>query len=306
MWSKLKTAGTDFTTGGRFRRRGAKLGVLIAVMMALPGLVAAYNFVQGANNGSLATTTTNSPGADCGFVTEQSSGDSNYLALTSGGLGLTAGTIYQSVSGALTALETGGATGSGYEYLTDQVGFECKYSSGTSVSFDLQVCGYAQTEAASGGAPTCSGTATQVTGADWVVVEISSVAPGSGNPTTTTGTADQECLSSPAPWYSSVVTSGTASTWSTPPDVVYALSTSTPEFQAKGTTTSGGCISAPTSASQTSPLTGTSYTATSGTVMEWIGLDIVDESSTTGLEAGGSPITAGTTLFTLGFTASVT
>jgi hypothetical protein len=33
---------------------------------------------------------------------------------------------------------------------------------------------------------------------------------------------------------------------------------------------------------------------------------LVDESSTTGLEASGSPIVAGTTLFTIGFTASVT
>ena len=307
MWESLKTRATDFTAGGRFKRRGAKLGILIAIMMTLPGLVAAYSFVQGSNQGKLTAITTNSPGADCGFVTLQASGDSNYLTLTSSGSALTTGTIYQAVSGSLNALETGGTsgTGNGYEYLTDQVGFECDYSTGTTVKFNLQVCAYGQGESNSGGTPACTGTASQVTGADWVNVEVTNVAPSSTNPAGTTGTASQECLSTPAPWYSSVANSGTASTWTTPPDYVFALSTSTPEWQALGTTTSGGCIAGPSAASPNSPLSGITYSAASGSVMEWIGLDIVDESSSTGLEVSGSPIASGATLFTLGFTASV-
>ncbi len=283
----------------RRARRGAKLGIVVAILMALPGLVAGYNFVTGANSGSLTVGTTNQPGADCGFVDNQASGDANFIAFTSGGSSLTSGTIYQTVTGALSAVETGGTGGSGFEYLTDQLAFECKYSTGTSVTFNIQVCGYGQTVSG----VTCSGTVVQVTGADWAVVEVTNALPSSANPTT--ATTSQECESSPVPWYSSV-TANSANTWTTKPDYVYSLSSTAPEWLATGTTTTGGCIAGPSTAGTTSPLTSMSYSAASGTPMEYVGVDLVDESSTTGLEASGSPIVAGTTLFTIGFTASVT
>lgn len=52
MWTKLKTSATDFSATGRYRRRGAKIGLLIAVMMALPGLVAASTYTSASLSGN--------------------------------------------------------------------------------------------------------------------------------------------------------------------------------------------------------------------------------------------------------------
>ena len=139
MWESLKTRATDFTAGGRFKRRGAKLGILIAIMMTLPGLVAATSFISvpTASN-SLTSTESGQPSASCGFKAAGST-DTAYVPTLSGtpdGNGLIA-----TATVTVNVLEATGT--SGYEYLEGEIVWACDStpSSVTSISAAITISG---------------------------------------------------------------------------------------------------------------------------------------------------------------------
>ncbi len=139
MWESLKTRATDFTGSGRYRRRGAKLGLLIAVLITLPGLVAATAYVTGASSGSTNAKVTNVATISCGFST---------TASTDTGIFTTSATsaLSGSVTTSFNAIETGGTGGSGYEYLVDELALGCEnIPTSTILTLDVQICGYDMT-----------------------------------------------------------------------------------------------------------------------------------------------------------------
>ena len=262
----------------RKTRRGAKLGIVIAILLALPGLVAGTAYVTGASSGSITTASANSV-ATCGWVAEQGANDNTYLT---GITGLSA-TPSATLSVTLQAITTGGATGSGsgYEYLVDEAAFECTSLPAGTNTVSFVVCGNSQTLSAGA----CSGTASTISNADWVALELSTVAPAyATNPVKSS--PSQECETTPAPLYSSVATTTTASTWSPVPDYIYNDAQTTPGFLGTGTTTTGGCI-----AGAALPAT---MPVTVSTPVVYVSFIVVDESAS-GLSG------VGTDIFTLGF-----
>jgi hypothetical protein len=202
MWESLKTRATDFTAGGRFKRRGAKLGILIAIMVTLPGLVAATSFISGSGSGTLTATPSAVTGAECGFdLGDSSILDTNYITLVSGGSSEfgTSG-IYSAVTLDVKALELGS---SGYEYLDGEIDFACVSTPATGTTTV---------------ALTLSGSGTS--GASIAVIDFEKIAesatvpaylycaPGADAPTAgtaytgtcpTTGTAQTACDTTPVP-----------------------------------------------------------------------------------------------------------
>jgi len=118
-----------------------------------------------------------------------------------------------------------------------------------------------------------------------VALELSTVAPAyATNPVKSS--PSQECETTPAPLYSSVATTTTASTWSPVPDYIYNDAQTTPGFLGTGTTTTGGCI-----AGAALPAT---MPVTVSTPVVYVSFIVVDESAS-GLSG------VGTDIFTLGF-----
>lgn len=279
MWNKVKTTGLSLVGGSPVRRRGAKMGVLIALLAVVPGLVAGTAYVTGASSGSITVPAANSQ-ATCGWIAEQGAADNGYLV---GITGLSA-TPTAALPVTLKAVTTGGATGSGsgYEYLVDEAGFECTSLPSGSNTVSFVVCGNGQTLTA--GTLTCAGSATAVGGADFVVMELSNTAPNyATNPTQ--ATPSQECKTTPAPLYSTE-TAATASSWTVVPDYDFNAVTNT--WLATGTGNGGACI-----AGAAAP---TALPVTVNTVVVYVSIIIVDESLTTGLTG------LGTDTFTLGYT----
>ena len=190
MWGSLKTRAMDFTAGGRFRRRGAKLGILIAIMVTLPGLVAATAYVTGANSGSLTTGTAASAAVSCGFWENGTGFDSGYFSSVPSGITTFSGTnapLGGSLTATLTQLEVGS---SGYQYMMNEFVFGCVSTPASPYSTSITI-----TLSSSSG----------ITGASWVVMEVNTTSaltsttgwPNAGvNPTT--GTA---CETTPANLY---------------------------------------------------------------------------------------------------------
>ena len=149
MWESLKTRATDFTAGGRFRRRGAKLGILIAIMMTLPGLVAATDFVNvPSSSQTLTGSPTGSPGVDCGFNVGTST--DTYVSLATGGTKNSAGNLYTTVTANVKTLEA--TTSTGYEYLEGELFFACYNTpSVTSISATISISGNGVTNLPTGG-----------------------------------------------------------------------------------------------------------------------------------------------------------
>ena len=173
MWESLKTRATDFTAGGRFKRRGAKLGILIAIMMTLPGLVAATAYVSGSNTGTLTSATTNTASANCGWwkdtnLDAEVAATAITTTFTSGGSAVpTAGTVTVTAN----AVEVGST---GYEYLVDELVFGCLSTPAAPATTSITVT---------------VGSAT-VTGASVAVIQLTSSEPDAAvNPTATGGAA---------------------------------------------------------------------------------------------------------------------
>lgn len=109
--------------GEKTRRRGARVGVLIALMAAVPGLVAGTAFISGGSGGTLAGTPT--IGASwCGFAESPNILDSAYLGSITLGTRIGTGTpaIYSSITFAPVNLPTGAG---GYEYLDGEFLLGC-------------------------------------------------------------------------------------------------------------------------------------------------------------------------------------
>jgi hypothetical protein len=161
--------------GSPSRRRGARLGLLIALLAILPGLVSATIYTTTTAAGTAKANFSNQGTATCGWV--QGPG---YNVIGSGGaLGYISAAPALPAAGSapipsttvtLYSYETGF---SGYQYMVGEVALECT------------------TQAASGlnGTVTIS-SGSQVTGADWVSMSISTVAPTTGTNPTAGATCD--------------------------------------------------------------------------------------------------------------------
>ncbi len=149
MWESLRTRATDFTAGGRFRRRGAKLGILIAIMMTLPGLVAATDFVNVPSSSQpLTGAPTGTPGVDCGFNVGTST--DAYVTLVAGGTKNAAGNLFTTVTANVKTLEATSSTG--YEYLEGELFYACYNTpSVTSISATITISGNGVSNLPTGG-----------------------------------------------------------------------------------------------------------------------------------------------------------
>lgn len=122
----------------RPRRKGARLGVFVALLAIVPGLVAGTAYLSGGSGGKLAGTP--SLGSEwCGWVKSTNVLDSAYLgSITTGSeIGTGSPAIWGSVTFAPVALPTGAT---GYEYLDGEFDLACTGtpSTGTlTVSVDL-------------------------------------------------------------------------------------------------------------------------------------------------------------------------
>lgn len=196
MWERIKSGTTDFTTGGRLRRRGAKLGLLIAVMVTLPGLVAATEYISGSSSGTLTSGTANVQGAVCGWWKDTNIDSMMTASSISGTYSLGGSVAPTSGTISVTANVVDSAT---YEYLIDEIVWGCEDTPATgtiSVSF----------------ATLSSAT---VTGATQAVVMYTTVEPDAAqNPTTTGGTACAGSLYLPAATATTNIAATSAYTWS--------------------------------------------------------------------------------------------
>lgn len=165
---------------GSTRRRGAKLGIIIALLAVLPGLVAGTAYISGSSSGNLTAGTTNVAGAVCGWWkdtaidTQVTASSISGIYASGGSVAPTSGTISVTAN----AIES-----TSYEYLVDEIVWGCESTPGAgtiSVSFTI-------------------GSAS-VTGATMAVMELTNVEPDAiVNPTTTTGGA--ACATTPANLY---------------------------------------------------------------------------------------------------------
>ncbi len=142
----------------RKARRGAKLGILIAILMVLPGLVAGTVFLSGISP-TLASSTTPVAETTCGFVTAGSQ-DAAYTGVSSSGTSVASLTISTPEVGS-----------SGYAYFEGEVAMIC--TTGTTVPTAISV----STALASwtGGAVTCSSGTTCPSAApitQWAAYEV--------------------------------------------------------------------------------------------------------------------------------------
>lgn len=189
------------------------LGVALAVM--LPSLVQATVYVLGTSSSTLSAT-----GSVVGFATCTAYALSTADFSIVGGIGSGAGALSSPVSMSLSAYETGGAAGSGYEYLVQEVSVGCyNIPFGTTEYFAIGFCGIGATISApsittsgtvTGASCTAPGTVESAVGADWVALDASvGTILSSGIPSALSCGTDQATDQAVAALDSVVATSGT-------------------------------------------------------------------------------------------------
>lgn len=182
---------------GTGKRRGAKLGILIAIMTIIPGIVAGTSYVSGSATGTLTSATANSASAGCGWWTD--SNIDGFVSAASLGTVFTAGGSAVPTSGTVTVTVTA-LESSTYEYEIDEIVFGCISTPAAPASTSITVT---------------IGSAT-VTGATQAVIELTNAEPDAAqNPTTTSGgSACAGGLYLPATSAAANFAAGNAYTWS--------------------------------------------------------------------------------------------
>ncbi len=179
MWKRGMKHALDVYNGST-RRRGAKLGIIIALLAVLPGLVAGTAYISGSSAGTLTAGTTNVAGAVCGWW-QDAAKDTQVSATSVPGVYASGGSVAPT-SGTI-SVTANVIESTSFEYLVDEFVWGCQDtpSTGTiTVSFTI-------------------GSAS-VTGASMAVMELTNVEPlASQNPTTVTGGAP--CATTPATLY---------------------------------------------------------------------------------------------------------
>ncbi len=104
-------------------RRGAKLGIVIAIMLALPGLVAGTAYISGSSTGTLTGATANVAGAVCGWWKDAAL-DNQVSATAITGTYASGGTVAPT-SGTIT-VTANVIDSANYEYLVDEVVWGCE------------------------------------------------------------------------------------------------------------------------------------------------------------------------------------
>ena len=181
MWKRRVTRAVEIYNG-QTRRRGARLGLLIAVLAVLPGIVAGTSFITSAGNGTNTGAVANQAAITCGFAT-LSTIDSEITTVT----GITS-TISSGASGAqsftLQAVETGGAAGTGYEYEVGEFVFGCFNVPAGTLNVGLQLCGALAasatvtiTGASITGACGAQSTTESLINADWLAMDVTTDLP---------------------------------------------------------------------------------------------------------------------------------
>ncbi len=181
MWKRRVTRAVEIYNG-QTRRRGARLGLLIAVLAVLPGIVAGTSFITSAGNGTNTGAVANQAAITCGFATLATT-DSEITGVT----GIT-GTISSGASGAqsftLQAVETGGAAGTGYEYEVAEFVFGCFNVPAGTLNVGLQLCGALAasatvtiTGASITGACGAQSTTESLINADWLSMDVTTDIP---------------------------------------------------------------------------------------------------------------------------------
>lgn len=277
MWKRGMAKAFDLYSGGSTRRRGAKLGLLVALMAVLPGLVAGTAYITGSASGTGSVQATNQPSISCGF---EATGQTDTGVFSQGGLTTTSPSS-GSISVSFQALETGGLGGLGYEYLVDEFELGCQNmpDSATTV-LQVQLCGLGAAPAATlSQTATCQAPTTiqSVVGADMVALDASTVAPTYGcNPT---GGTSASCTTANTQFCSqnAAVTSGTVGKAFSTDDNVAAKEVPFGVMGAGSATSSAATYEVPTSQSfvpgdlnaattgTLAPATGTPCKPTAGT-----------------------------------------
>lgn len=193
MWTRNRRAALTGIDGGLIRRRGAKIGLAIAILAVIPGLVAGTSFIngQGSTNGTLTGTGT-STAVECGFTTTaaQNPNQDSYVTITGSGTNYGSSGVYSAVSVALNEVPTSGVTG--YQYEDGELNVACYDApSGTTMQPSVATTG--------------------VAGASWAVATIESIAatttapnkaycvPAGTTPASCTGSAsDPSCITATA------------------------------------------------------------------------------------------------------------
>lgn len=176
------------------KRRGARLSILVALMVIIPGLVAASSYVSGTNSGTLTSATSNGLATDCGWWKDTNldgfvSAASLSTTYTSGGAAVPTST---SITVTVTSLES-----STYQYEEDEIVFGCLDTPAAPATTSITVT---------------IGSAT-ITGATQAVLQITSVEPdAAANPTV--GTVCAGSLYPPAATASTSVATADLYTWS--------------------------------------------------------------------------------------------
>jgi hypothetical protein len=137
MFRKRINESLGYLGTNRKTRRGAKLGIVVAILLALPGLVAGVSYVATSGSHTLATTVTGITALNCGFY---------------GPINDTSATPYDGFSGTNGSSMTatfGVVDGSTYEYLIDEAAVGCVNIPANS-NIGLLVTESAVTAAASG------------------------------------------------------------------------------------------------------------------------------------------------------------
>jgi len=171
------------------RRRNLFLVIGVALAMALPGIVSGTAYISISGNGTVTATAANVASPAC-VAYGLSTADTSIIS------GLTASAAMASpVNLGVNVVETGGAGGTGYEYLVAEFTLGCyNIPLGTTEYFAAQVCGVGATPVGPSitvagvvtvGSCTAPGTLESVVGADWVVMDAMVTAPlGAGVPST--------------------------------------------------------------------------------------------------------------------------
>lgn len=142
MWSK-RTAHALRLSEDHVRRKGAKMGILIALMAVVPGIVAGTTYTNLTSTGT--ATTTGASTADTLGCTWQSLATTDSFILLTG-----AGT--STLTATLTELR-----GSGYQYSVDEIALQC---SGNDVTDSVTVTASEAAQATCSGSCTPPGTGT--------------------------------------------------------------------------------------------------------------------------------------------------
>lgn len=167
----------------RTKRRGARLGIAIAILAVLPGLVAGTSYIDSTTHGSLTGTSNNAATGGCGW-TQTPNTDSEITATTAPASGTGPGAT---ATFSFNALGTGGTAGTGYEYLVDEFLFGCTSIPAGTTTIVLQICGASDptaTAIVAGGSSCAGGSAEGIIDADWMAQDVSTVAPVISNPVT--------------------------------------------------------------------------------------------------------------------------